>query len=143
MITAKELLPKSIYAKYGDNGLRYLDSRIVACLQYLRKVIDKPFNINNAQFDARTIRLPEHKEYSQFSDHSWGRAIDFDVQGVDSLSVQRIITKDIIQSAELKKLGLTAIEDGTVGWTHISCANFDGWNLPQINGIYLIPIPKK
>ena len=142
MLSAKELLPPTIYAKYGDLGLRYMDSRIVACIKYLRTVLNRVINVNGT-IQGRTIRVPGDKDYSQFSDHSWGRAIDFDVPGMDSLAVQKLITKDIIHSTELKKLGLTAIEDGTVGWTHISCADFTGWNIHQINGIYLIPIPKK
>lgn len=138
-ITNKELLPKVVWDKYGDLGMRYMDSRIVNCIRYIRTVLNKPININNVVYDARTLRLQSSKNYSTYSDHSYGRAIDFDVEGMNSLDVQRFITKDIVTSTELKKLGLTGIEDGTEGWTHITCANLDGWGFSEINGIKLVP----
>ena len=138
----KELVPKVCYERWGELSLRYMDSRIIACLNYIREVVQKPINVNNAQFDARTLRTQASNNYSTWSGHSFGRCIDFDVVGMDSLDVQRLITKDIIHSAELKKLGLTAIEDATKGWTHISCEYLEGWGFAEVNGIKLIPIPK-
>ena len=141
MISNRELLPKYVWDSYGDNGMRFLDTRIVACIKYLRNVLAKPININNSQFDSRTLRTQSSQNYSTFSCHSFGRAIDFDVEGMDSLAVQRFITKDIVASTELKKLGLTGIEDGTPSWTHITCSNLDGWGFQEINGIKLVPKP--
>lgn len=142
VISDKELLPKAIWDKYGANGLRYLDKRVVESVRYLREVVGKPFYLNTDTQDEMTIRLPGHKNYKQFSEHAWGRAIDFQCPDVDSLTIQKLITKDVVVSTKLKQLGLTAIEDGTISWTHISCANFNGWGFNQINGIYLIPEPK-
>lgn len=141
----QELLPKEIYNEYGDLGMRYLDSRILPIIEYVRKVFEKPIIINNwadgGQFNERTVRLPEHVSYKKYSDHSFGRAIDFDIVGLNSLEVQHYLLKDIIASTELKKLGVTGIESQTIGWSHISVADFRAWSaLPEINGIKLIPI---
>lgn len=135
----KELVPKELYDKYGELSLRYMDSRILSCLYYIREVVQKPINVNNENYDSRTLRTTTSPDYKQWSGHSFGRCIDFDVVGMDAASVQRLITKDIITSTELKKLGLTGIEKDTSTWTHISCENFDGWGFDKINGINLIP----
>ena len=135
-----ELVPKILYDKYGELSLRYMDSRIIACLLYIRKTIGKRINVNNAQFDSRTLRTQASRSYSTWSDHSFGRAIDFDVEGINSDDVRKFIIKDIVNSTELKKLGLTGVEDGTQGWIHITCSNLDGWGFDKINGICLIPM---
>lgn len=139
----QELLPKEIFEAYGDAGLRYIDNRILQIMDYIRKVFEKPVIINDwadgGQFNERTIRLPVHGAYKLYSDHSWGRAADFDVVGLDSLEVQRHILKDTIVSTVLKGLGMTGIEDMTMGWTHVTVASLDGWQLPELNGFKLIP----
>jgi hypothetical protein len=134
-----ELLPKDIADKYGELGYRYLDDRILACLSYIRKTIGKKINVNGA-ITGRTIRYPSDPSYSKTSDHVFGRAIDFDVPGMSSDEVRHFIVKDIVNSTELKKLGLTGFEDDTQGWVHITCANLKGWGFKEINGICLIPI---
>lgn len=153
--SAKELLPKIVFDKYGELGLRYIDTRVLACLNFIRDTLEKTIYVNTwsfaskdkpgtlqangKPFDGRTLRLQSDSDYSTYSDHSYGRAIDFDVVGENSLDIQKYITKDIVCSTKLKELGLTNIEDSTSGWTHISVANVSGWKLQSINGIYLVP----
>ena len=142
-----EYLPKEVHDFCGDLGMRYIDQKIPLIMDAIRDFFGKPITINNWNIggdrNGSCLRLPSNKDYIQFSDHSYGRACDFVVEGVDSISVQLNIVKSITLSAQLKTLGLTSIEDGTEGWTHIGVSHLDGWSIPIVNGISLIPIPKK
>ena len=141
-----EYIPKELYNLYGDKGMRYINPKIPLIMQAIRTFMGKPITINNwfdgGDRNGSCLRLPSNKDYTQWSDHSMGNACDFIVSGMDSLEVQKIITKSAL-TGQLINLGLTSIEDGTQGWTHIGVSNLDGWNLSKVNGVYLIPIPKK
>lgn len=136
--TPEELLPKELQDLGWLGVTRYLDARVVMCLNYIRQTLAKSITVNTAEEDGRTIRFPRHESYREKSDHSYGLAIDFIVDSMNSLDVQRWIVKDSSASMQLRLLGLTNIEDGTEGWTHISVADITGWNIPIVNGIGLV-----
>ena len=141
MVTIKDMIPEIMYAKYGDLCSRYINEKIWAILVYIEKTLENKVHVRRPGLDQRYIRMYGNKDYSIFKDHTYAMACDFDVEGMDSLAVQRWITKDPIASMMLRGYGLTGIEDGT-SWVHITVANLAGWNMPEINGIKLIPIPK-
>jgi hypothetical protein len=98
--------------------------------------------MDGGEFDGRVLRLPGDSAYMLTSDHNYNLAIDFVVVGVDSLQVQ----KDMLTTCgdDLIELGVSGIEDGTIGWTHLGISDLSQWtNIPVSNDIKLIPIPKK
>ena len=136
--TYQELLPLELL-EFGNIGVtRYLDAKLLACLDYIRTNLGKPIIVNTPECDGRTIRLPRHPSYRVSSDHNVGKAIDFDVIGMDADSVRRWMVKDTFAGSALFKLGLTGVEDG-VEWVHMTVADLTGWNIPVVNRIYIIP----
>ena len=142
-----EFLPSELYNKYADAGMRYINPKIPALMDIMREFFNCPITINNwksgGDRNGSCLRLPNNKDYSKWSDHSFGNACDFIVSGVDSFTVQDKIINDTNLSLKLKSYGLVSIEDSTSGWTHIGVADMAGWSVPQRNGIFLIPIQKK
>lgn len=142
-----EYLPKEVYDKFGDLGMRYINPKIPVLMDIIREFFGKSITINNwksgGDRNGSCLRLPNNKDYTQFSDHSFGSACDFIVSGMDSLEIQNSIVSDPILSLKLVSYGLVSVEDRTPTWTHIGVANMDGWNVSSKNGIAIIPIPKK
>ena len=141
-----EYLPKELYNIYGDAGLRYIDKRIPIIMEITRSYMNKPITINNHHigglFNESCLRILGHKAYLQWSCHSFGRAVDFRYDGLDSKEFEQFIIKGNILTTNLKENGLTAIEVGNEGWIHFAVSDFTGWNIPQENGLYLIPANK-
>jgi len=137
-IIASELVPKKIYLIYGEQSLRFIDTRLLNCLKYLREYYNKPIIINTDVMQYRGLRTPESDVYNQFSCHSFGRAADFNIQGELSDDVYDNILNNLAD--DLKTFGLTAIENKiyTKTWTHISVSNFDGWQIEEKNGIKIL-----
>ena len=81
---AKEVLPPSIYNKYGIKGLRKMDQRILEFLDEFRYDVGVPLTVNtpwNGTFTQSGLRDLEHygsyeKLFMNLSDHPMGRAID-------------------------------------------------------------------
>lgn len=146
----QEYLPKETWdyfkSKYGNGalGMRYVDSKIPIFMDWLRETLGKSITVNNwhlnlssdETFDGRCLRLPSDTVYKLYSEHSYGRAIDFDVQGMKAEDVrQLLLTK---YSADFLKLGATSMEKNT-NWVHVGFADFSsGWSPEKQNGIYLL-----
>lgn len=137
-LSAIELVPKKVYSIYGEKSMRFIDDRLIDCLKCLREYFNKPVIINTKEMQYRGLRTIESNIYSQFSCHSFGRAADFNIKGVESDEVNRVILNELCY--DLKTFGLTAIENKlyTKTWTHISVSNFDGWATEEINGIKIL-----
>ena len=140
--TVKELVPKEVYNKYGELSLRWINKGVPVVLNFIREFYNKPVNVNNAQFDGRTLRLPSNKDYKIMSDHNTGDAVDFDVEEVDSLKVQSDCLKNPSLNKVLLENGVRSIEDGTNGWTHLGFIDLEGWGLQKKSGIWIVPVPK-
>jgi hypothetical protein len=147
-----EFVPKGLHqhavTQWGDGDLsiRFINPILIEIATYVRKKYQKPVQLNTymdgGEFDGRVLRLPGDSAYMLTSDHNYNLAIDFVVVGVDSLQVQ----KDMLTTCgdDLIELGVSGIEDGTIGWTHLGISDLSQWtNIPVSNDIKLIPIPKK
>ena len=148
---AQEYLPKETYSTYGDVGMRFVDKKIPIIAQYLRDYYKSPIRMNNwyiakdgeRVFDARVLRLSSDEDYRRYSDHSYGRAIDFTIDGISATQVQQDIkdNKDCLAD-KLVELGVTGIEVGTSTWTHLSVSDLSLWNINIIHNIKLLNAPK-
>lgn len=134
----QEFVPKDIYEKYGDTSWRFICPELFSLAETVKDFFDgAPVTINDwlwgGSLNYRGFRPPDCGVGAPLSAHKRGMAIDFDVRGVDSLQVQKDIEDNwpVFFSA-----GATAMEDGTEGWTHLSCENW------MTHDLVLIPIPR-
>ena len=131
----EEFVPQKIYEKYGDSSLWFMDSRIIELAQYIREYFGKPMTINNwkngGRFNYRGFRNDsyyyrwnsdlsayESKSKGKLSQHRMGRAIDFNIAGMECDEVRAEFLKNEQQWLDA---GLTTIEDGNYAptWVHI------------------------
>lgn len=125
----RELVSKCVYDKYGNDSWRFLDIRLLHALLIVRQWLNKPIYVNNwawakgneAIFDERGLRaniddIVKNKTTNNrlyLSAHIFGKAVDFDVEGMTAGQVRRWIDKN----KELFPFQLR-IEDG-VSWVHL------------------------
>lgn len=157
--TLREFVPKSIYEKYGEYAMRYIDSRLANGAQLVRDhlhayfvkegsdIVDLRMIINNESRDESGYRKLDSKTGSLESQHKFGRAIDFEVHvkyangswgHLASLEVQRVITLPEIW--KYLRTYWTSMEKGTIGWTHLDMRFMDTSDYHHTP--FLIPIPK-
>lgn len=114
-----EFVPKDVFYKYGEQSITFIDPRIIISADQLREVFG-PATINNYNSGGtdqyRGLRTSKCPEYSEFSQHSFGRALDITFSGAKSEECRKYI------KANMEKFPyITRIEDG-VSWLHIDCA---------------------
>lgn len=117
--TACEFVPKSIYNLRGEKAVQLMDKEVLVFIDKLRDVLGKRITINDwkwgGQFSQRGLRTSESRYFKPFSQHTFGKALDFDVEGMTAKEVR----KWIIEHCELEWIKpITFIEDG-VSWVHI------------------------
>lgn len=112
-----EYIPKDLYLKYEKDTSRLtslLDQRLVVSDQKLRDKFGSVM-INDwwdgGNFQWRGLRLPECKEYSFASQHSWGRASDKTFYNASAEDVRIYIKANWIE------LDISGLEE-TVSWVH-------------------------
>lgn len=118
----EEFIPKEVYNRFGENSIWFVDTRIVDLANFVRSRFGKSMTINNwhsgGNFNYRGFRPPDCSVGGKLSQHKFGRAIDFNIEGITPQEVY----KDIIQNTSLYiKAGATTVEDiaYTKGWSHI------------------------
>lgn len=120
-----EYLPPDVYNRLGDAGIIVMDARILWTLDQLRKTIGKPILINNwkagGQYSQRGLRS-DAGTGATYSQHRFGRAVDFDISGVSAQEFR----VDVMKNIYAKELTyITRIEDKT-SWVHLDCASVPG-----------------
>lgn len=122
----EEFVPKPIFDRYMANSKWFIDPKLVAIAEFIREEFELPMTINNwhkgGKFQERGYRVPTTQTGARYSQHKFGRAIDFNIQGIPPQEVAEWIKASF---AYLKPLGLTTIEhpDDTPTWTHIDVRN--------------------
>ncbi len=127
----QELVDPIIYAKRGEKSLMLLDNRILLTMDLIKHYFDmKSVIVNNWLWEGDRqwsgLRIPESPYYSNTSQHSYGRAIDFYIKGMESKDVR----KEIIANADHENFKyITSMEDfDGMSWVHIDCRNWDKKN---------------
>lgn len=99
-----------------------LDPKIVSIAQHIRDWLEIPITINSwkagGKYNLSGFRPKDSVIGGRLSQHRFGRAIDIKIDGMESIEVQRFVRRNYKQ---LRKFGLTVMEDATVGWTHLDC----------------------
>lgn len=132
----QEFIDEPEWEYFGQSGIRLINPKLFVIAQGLRDFYgNRPIAINTWKWrGGRTesgLRVPRHKNYKQYSDHSRGNAFDCVIEGRNSLE----IIKDILKNeAYFMALGVTMIEDATNGWNHLCCAATDKDHIWLIKG---------
>jgi hypothetical protein len=123
----EELVDKTVFDKYGQGAWRFIDETILETLLIIREGIHKPMTINNwkwgGKFSQRGLRhnmssLVKNKTRLYLSAHIFGKAFDFDVQGMSAVDVR----KWIVENADLFpcKIRLERNMNGKpIKWVHV------------------------
>jgi hypothetical protein len=139
----EELVDKEVYDKYGERAWKFIDETILECLLILREGLDKPITINNwksgGRFSQRGLRhnmssLVKNKTRVYLSAHIFGKAVDFDVQGMTSVEVREWINSN----ADLfpYKIRLERNSKGTpISWVHM-----DTMSEPKNPRVYMFDV---
>jgi hypothetical protein len=139
----EEFIPKEIWKRWKTRSTRFIRLPLLELAQSVRDRYGKPVTINNWLWWKKGMKLYNYSGYRPplckvgafLSRHKLGLAIDIKVDGMDAPEVQ----KDIVDNYEsvFKPMGLTAIEQDTPTWTHMSIE----WTLSD--SLIIIPRPKK
>ena len=137
----RELVCKHCYDKFGENAWQFISLKLLSTLYVLRyKIFNKPITINNwhcgGSLSQRGLRcnlcqLVKDKTSVYVSAHCLGKAIDFNVQGINSSEVFDVIKQNINKFKYPIRL-----EKDTDGWTHIDVYQpyLSEANLIEFNG---------
>ena len=122
---ACELVPASVYKDRGERSLQLMDKELLVFIDRLREELGRRITINNwywgGAFSQRGLRTPDSDVYSRYSQHTYGKAIDFDVEGMDAGQVRQWI----IDNRHLEWVRpISFIEDG-VNWVHVDTRPID------------------
>lgn len=132
-----ELVSPATLRHYGEFVCwQFFDSRMLEVLDRLREDLGKPIMVNYGRFTQRgfrsnldslcRIKTIQGKLYN--SQHSMGRAVDFDVQGMSAQEVRKYIYDNQDRYPEI-----TYMED-LVNWVHIDCRQSNSTGLLLFKG---------
>jgi len=115
----EELVDPDTFFAFGERSLMFLDIRVLKLIDAIRIYFNSPMTINNwntgGGFKNRGFRNPKSSVGASYSQHRFGRAVDFDVRGKTADQVRQIILNNqhIHPFSEI-----TRMELGT-NWVHI------------------------
>ncbi len=122
----QELVPSMIFNKYGEASKWFIDPRILEIIEAIRNRFGKPMTINNwdtgGHLQNRGYRTPDTTIGAWYSQHKFGRAVDFNVQGIATQEIY----DDILENQDFYlSIGVTTIEDIEIAktWTHLDIRN--------------------
>lgn len=122
-----ELMPSKEYEPYW---LILMDERILRTLDAIRTHYNRPVTVNNwhsgGSFRNRGFRPMIGTVGAKYSQHRFGRAVDFDVHGISAEQVRNDIRSGLFPD-------VTCIEKD-VNWVHIDVRN--------VARLYEVPMPK-
>ena len=120
-----EFIDPITYSERGERSIQLMDMRIILAIQHLREVINKPITINNwasrGQFRESGLRRADTRTGARWSQHKYGRALDFRVSGMTPREVHQVIHQH--ERTFIERQWITTLEDArdTPSWTHIDC----------------------
>ena len=123
---AHEYVPPEVFKKRGDKAFELIDVRILITMDKLREMLGRPITINNynwggdrSQSGLRTLRFygSVDKLESSFSQHKYGRAVDFLVKGMNAVDVRKFIVDN------KEHFPYITFMETDISWVHIDCRN--------------------
>ena len=121
-ISLWELIPQREYEKYGEKSVWFIDPRVPLLAQFIRDWFSKPLTINTwrngGDKNLSGFRPPDCEIGASYSQHKFGRALDFRIHDIDSAEIREVIRNNFVR---FNDFGLSTIEEGTPTWVHIDC----------------------
>ena len=138
----EELVDKKTYESTPEWKLwAAFDDRLLKTIDFLREEIGVPITINNWKWGGDRqwsgLRPPESPYYSQWSQHSYGRAVDMIFKGIPAPEVRQKIKK-LIKQGKLNRINHSfTFEENMKGkpinWVHLDLRNnnsgYNGFNV--------------
>lgn len=92
----QELVGLRTYKRFGVRAWRFLDYRLLYALLIIREGLNKPITVNHNMAQQRGLRTIVQQMIKNFfykntlylSAHLFGKAVDFDVKGMEAQSVR-------------------------------------------------------
>jgi len=124
----KEFVDKKTYERFGKRSVWFVDNELMAQMDQLRELFGRPITINNwssgGPFQWRGIRTPNYNKYTMYSQHSFGRAADFDVKGLTAEEARQKIKKWYDQGILISE---SMNVESEVTWVHIDLRGGEKW----------------
>jgi len=119
----QEFVDKTTYSVRGDKSIALMDWRMLWTADAIREYFGKPMTINNWHVGGDRywsgVRNPKSLNFSKYSQHTFGRALDFYIAGIDSSKIRKTIL-DNPQEGSFQYI--TTLEDfDGMSWVHIDC----------------------
>ena len=116
----QEVVSERAYKERGERAITMLDNRILTFLDNLREALGQPITCNTWHVGGdcqwRGIRTSESPWFSQYSQHSFGRAIDCKIKGISAEEARQWVIKN--RDLDWVK-PITFLEAGeSVTWLH-------------------------
>ncbi|UUV17983.1 LysM peptidoglycan-binding domain-containing protein [Fusobacteria bacterium ZRK30] len=125
--TIKEFVDRETYRKYGSRSIWFVDKELIDQMNQLRELFGREITINNwatgGQFQWRGFRTSRSPEYTSYSSHSFGRAVDFDVKGLSAAQARKKIIGWYNEGILISKSISLETE---VSWVHLDIRNGGG-----------------
>ena len=115
-----ELVPDFVFKARGESARELMDERIILMMNKLRDWCGKPITVNGKGRNWSGYRTKECPEYSLYSQHNFGRAID----SICEIKPIEFHKKILTNLEEFKFVRFIEID---ISWLHIDCRdNVDG-----------------
>lgn len=117
-----EFVPPEIWKRFGDKSIWFLDPRILDLSQFFRDRFEAVMRINTwsagGNLSLRGFRPPATSIGALLSQHKFGRAIDFNIDGYSPDEIRQDIFDN--EQMYLRETPLTTIESGEIAdtWVH-------------------------
>ena len=120
----QEFVPEETYKKYGEYSKFKIDSKIFIIADIIREYFGKPMTINNwhlgGQFSYRGYRPDNYKNKVAKSSHYFGKAIDFDIKGLDAEYVRQHILNNYKKFPFISRMEhYNKKTNKPINWVHI------------------------
>ncbi len=123
----KEFVDKETYQKFGAKSVWFIDNDLIAQMNQLRELFGRRITINTwangGRFQWRGFRTPDSPVYTKYSSHSFGRAVDFDVEGLSAAQARKQIIQWYREGILTSKSINLEVE---VSWVHLDIRNGEG-----------------
>lgn len=118
-----ELVDKEVYAIHGERAWKFFDTDLLKALLIIRTKLGKPIYINRDGLQQRGLRhnrssMVVGKKNPYLSAHMMGKAIDFDVLGMDAEDVRLWIKKNFFLF-DFKIRLEHKIKGKPISWVHL------------------------
>lgn len=116
---AYEVVPESVYIDRGEKALQLLDVELLTFIDRLRAALGRRITINTWKWGGkhsyRGLRNSGSKYFKLYSQHTYGKALDFTVEGMASEEVRNWI----IEHRNLYWVKPITFLENDVSWVHI------------------------